>query len=143
MVVAVWRAWLALCTLLVCQTQRASAMTSYARGCMTESKRVVRDLNAEQPAWATHGVVVLLNSTGGNSPEGECESALVVWCASAAEMERAWGALCAMADEITSTPAVKKLDALESTRYVLCVSGPLEIASIDWEPLSAVVGGAA
>ncbi len=102
------------------------------------TETVIRDLNTERPVWATHGLVVLYASTGGNSPEGECEEATVLWCASEAEMDRGWAFAKSMIEAMTTEPSMKLLTDLDTTRYTLVVQRDAdghEQAEITWAPL--------
>ena len=100
---------------------------------MPETIRPVRILNDEKPDWATHGVAILLDSSGGHTPDQECRHGLVTWCASEAEMDRVWNTVTAINDAGIVEHGIKLLDALDTTIYAFAVDDEAGEAQITFE----------
>ena len=110
---------------------------------MATTTTIIRTLNDERPTWATHGVVILYDSSGGNSPESECTDATVAWCTSAEEMERAVDLAVAISSNLSDQPSIVRLINLATCRYHLVVEHyeeGNEASAIEIEEMDAAPG---
>lgn len=81
--------------------------------------KILRDLNAECPEGMTCGLVILYDDD--NSDEGEtiAGEAFVGWYRTEAEMLAAWDVALHMDTHLINGSAIKRLDELATTQYVI------------------------
>ena len=86
---------------------------------MATTKVILRDLNAECPEGMTCGLVLLYDGDNGDDAQTRADSAFLGWYRTRAELDAAWDVALDMADNLYDYPAIKRLDDLGSTQYVI------------------------